>query len=334
MLENFCMRIIFLSLCKGVLVMIFFLKEFMYDPFMSKILSFYFTSKSSLPSDAIPEQDVMIYPHLKPALKIRLLGDKIKEGSIPSTVFRDIGDMAIKSIKSLVDYTTSKHVHPSANRTFEAFRNMYNLPAQRVEYTSLAISFASPAIDLPQLSLLDRDEQDHAQQRQEALDSAWQLLQRGLTWLSCESVASLDDTIADQQEKLAILSCLQALTPPKTGFIERIELSGYSIDPVGKRIVLNREHRSRVNTYLKQTIAYQIREFSGKITELDKARNSLQLRDENNALIGSGTYSFDDALLDDLQDAFVTENTISLLVETKNSKKWDIVRIITSTTVS
>ena len=194
-----------------------------------------------LPKDALPERGAMIRRELEPFFRLRSMGDAIRPGDIPGSVIKTTVENAQKAIRLLAEYELN---HPSRKgKRSKALRELYDLPAQRIQAASFEVSFRSPFSDP---SLFDQIPPTEQEEDKSVLDRICGHLQTGIAWLeSNEDEQFFEDKAIDAELKNRIVEAMKFLTPPTSGAIQRTEVSGraFKLDRV---VALNRNDRRRV----------------------------------------------------------------------------------------
>jgi hypothetical protein len=212
---------------------------------------------STTPDDCLPNPQLHLFADREPILRTRAIGEKIKLGHIPASAVVFVAEATKLALKTVLDHVFSENPE---GRPREEYRTMYDLPVQSFAFASFELSFAAP-----EDGLFSREEVKQAAEK----------LEKGLAWAS-----GSDDTIApfeNREERDVILSAALLLTPPTSGPITEVRISG---DWVGNReIVLSRQSRKRVRDALKQDDSEVPAFYVGRLGELDSDRHSFILRD-------------------------------------------------------
>lgn len=196
---------------------------------------------SQLPQDALPERGTMLRRDLEPFFRLRSIGDSIKPGDIPASVIKTTVENAQRAIRLLAEYEVN---HPSRKgKRSKALRELYDLPAQRIQAASFEVSFRSP---FSEPSLFDQLPQSEQEEDKSVVDRICGHLQTGLAWLrSNEDERFFDAKGVDPELQVRIVESMKYLTPPTSGAIQKTEISGraFQLDRV---VVLDRNDRRRV----------------------------------------------------------------------------------------
>jgi len=251
----------------------------------------------AIPNDALPALGTMLWPSLEPLLTLRAIGQEIAPGQIPGSVIRSCVEGVQKSFKILSEYVLGQK--PQAGRPDEFLRRLFDLPTQRLAFSSFEISFRMPIAERS----LFRDV-EHKSQEAETLEEVGKLLNKGLKWLTTKAADEGVYSPSGSDESAAVLRALKEITPSSHGNIERLELKGQLLGPRVTPLVLERHDRQRVNTAIRNLdLEPQVVDLEGRIRELDKDRLSFELR-EIHATPDSQRFVFDEELREDVTQAF------------------------------
>jgi len=251
----------------------------------------------AIPNDALPALGTMLWPSLEPLLTLRAIGQEIAPGQIPGSVIRSCVEGVQKSFKILSEYVLGQK--PQAGRPDEFLRRLFDLPTQRLAFSSFEISFRMPIAERS----LFRDV-EHKSQEAETLEEVGKLLNKGLKWLTTKAADEGVYSPSGSDESAAVLRALKEITPSSHGNIERLELQGQLLGPRVTPLVLERHDRQRVNTAIRNLdLEPQVVDLEGRIRELDKDRLSFELR-EIHATPDSQRFVFDEELREDVTQAF------------------------------
>ena len=125
----------------------------------------------------------------------------------------------------------------------KALRELYDLPAQKLQAASFEVSFRSP---FAHPSLFDSLPPSELEEDKSIIDRICEHLQLGLAWLGNDLQESfLDDKKLDPALKNRILEAMKYLTPPTTGAIQKTQVSGRAFK-VDRAVELDRSDRRRV----------------------------------------------------------------------------------------
>lgn len=251
----------------------------------------------SVPRDSLPGIGTMLLPTLEPLLTLRAVGAEINPGEIPGSVILACVEGVRKAFKVLSEFVLGQE--PQAGRPDEFLRRLFDLPTQRIAFSSFEISFRMP-VEERHLFTGNGDKSREV----ETLEEVGTLLTKGLKWLA--TAASEEGLYSPEKPDQGgvILRALKELTPSSQGSIERLELKGQLIGPRTKPLVLDRSARQRVNTAIRsRSLEPQIVDMEGRIRELDKDRLSFELR-EIEGVPQIQRFVFDEELLEEVFQAF------------------------------
>jgi hypothetical protein len=244
-------------------------------------------STDDLPPRLLPKPHVMLRKSAEPWFSLRLLGENISPGRVHVSVIKRGVDGAYRALKKAADSVEGF----SHGRPGEAFRKLYDLPAQRFAFGSFEIAFGSPFND----GLITDDNEV-----QDKLNDMGSRLSGAIEWVMDGRAPSLKPSIPD----LHLLEAVELLAPPAEGDVELVELRGQMISArsgfkltrdVGRNAKAAIKHLKSLE---KETPLTQ----PGFVREFDKDRLSFILRDQ----AGSDLYycSLPSDLYDTGLDAF------------------------------
>ena len=250
-----------------------------------------------LPRDSLPAIDTMLLPILEPLLTLRAVGAEIVPGQIPASVIRTCVEGVQKTFKLLSEYVLGQQTQ--AGRPDEFLRRLFDLPTQRVAFASFEISFRMP-IEERNLFTASGEKSPET----ETLERVGTLLNKGLKWLASAAGDEGVYSPTAPEEGAVLLRALKELTPSSQGSIERLELRGRLIGSRTKPVVLERSARQRVNDAIRiRSLEPELVDLEGRIRELDKDRQSFELR-EIDSPSQMQRFVFDEELLEDVFQAF------------------------------
>jgi hypothetical protein len=254
----------------------------------------------NLPSDVMPLPGVMLLPSLAPLISVRAIGAEITPGQIPGSVIRACVEGVQRAVKVLAEYVLEEPAH--RGRPPEFIQRLFDLPAQRVAFSSFEISFRLP---IEQLTLFSASGQKTPEVI--TLEEVGELLKHGLNWLTTEAGEQGLMADRDPAKAAAILRALKELTPSSQGSIEAMELRGDLIGKPSYPIVVTKESRQRVNHATRNLPSGRhFLTLEGRVRELDKDRLSFELR-EIEGDVRSQRFVFDQELLEEVFQAFQGE---------------------------
>ena len=245
--------------------------------------------ESDIPNDYLPVPGTPLFPEHTVVFAARALGEGIELGRMPCSVVSLVADSARASLKAVLDYVRAANTE---GRPTDAQRALYDLPVQRLRFASFEVGLAEPHSDLF---------------RDDSLQQAVASLARGLAWAETAS----DQTVspgASPAEREAVLRATLALTPPSSGVVSAIEVSGAWLK--GRRFHLDRNSRTKVSRQLRNLRMERIVLYSGRIGEIDDDNLSFTLRETEDGVDHKG--SFPEDLLDDMRTHYYESNRIQI----------------------
>lgn len=246
-------------------------------------------SEALVPDDFLPIPGTALLPEHSVVFAARALGEGIALGRMPCSVISLVADSARASLKAVFDFVREANTE---GRPTDAQRAFYDLPVQRLRFASFEVGLAEPN---PELFPDD------------SLHKAITRLTSGLEWAQS---ASDDEAVPGQspQEQEVVLRAALALTPPSSGVVSAIEVSGTWL--AGRRFHLDRTARTKVSRRLRALRSERIVLFSGRIGEIDDDNLSFTLRETDDAADHKG--SFPEELLDDMRTHYYESNRVQI----------------------
>lgn len=245
--------------------------------------------EADIPSDYLPVPGTPLLPEHTVVFAARALGEGIELGRMPCSVVSLVADSARSSLKAVLDYVRGTNTE---GRPTDAQRALYDLPVQRLRFASFEVGLAEPHADLF---------------RDESVQQAIAILEQGLAWAEAESNQAASPG-SSPGEREAVLRATLALTPPSSGAVIAIEVSGAWLK--GRRFHLSRNSRRKVSRQLRSLRTERIVLYSGRIGEIDDDNLSFTLRETDDGLDHKG--SFPDDLLDDMRLHYYESNRIQI----------------------
>jgi hypothetical protein len=239
----------------------------------------------SVPDEYLPLPGTPLLPEHEPVLRARAIGRDVVPGRMPASVVAFVADSTRKAMKTLLHYTFDAPVDGRPRKEHQA---LYDLPIQSFAFASFELGFAAP---------------DEGFFPQEQVRKAAGLLEKGLSYASGDPAALPEN----EPEREAILTAALLMTPPGSGPITEIQVSGTWM-PHGK-ICLTKASRKRVRAHLR-IVDERLVTYTGRIGELDSDNLTFILRDTNDEDEHRG--SFDDDLFDDMHTFFQEGSTVSI----------------------
>lgn len=244
---------------------------------------FWAIDPSDIPNDYLPIEGTPLLPEHESVFKTRAIGEHIALGKMPASVVGFVADATRSAFKTLLDFTSAIS---SDGRPRDNHRKLYDFPIQRFAFASFELGFSAP---------------DEGLLPSHELKQAVQKLEDGLAWAACQTNDSQLSANSDE-EKFAILKASLMLTPPNSGAISEIEISGTWIKQ--GRIKLTRQSRKKVNVELHKLNKEKVVTYCGRIGEIDDDKLSFTLRDvalNDNEAEQEYKGFFDESFLDDMK---------------------------------
>lgn len=246
-------------------------------------------TEASVPDDFLPIPGTALLPEHSVVFAARALGEGIALGRMPCSVISLVADSARASLKAVFDFVREANTE---GRPTDAQRALYDLPVQRLRFASFEVGLAEP---------------NPALFPDDSLQKAISRLTSGLEWAQ----STLDDEAVpgqSPQEQEVVLRAALALTPPSSGVVSAIEVSGTWL--AGKRFHLDRSARTKVSRRLRALRSERIVLFSGRIGEIDDDNLSFTLRETDDGAGHKG--SFPEELLDDMRTHYYESNRVQI----------------------
>jgi hypothetical protein len=216
------------------------------------------TTVDEIPAIHLPVAGTPLLPQHEPVFRTRAIGDQLELGRMPASVVAFVADATRKALKTILDF---KFEARSEGRPTEEHRALYDLPIQQFAFASFELSFGPP---------------DEGLFPHEAVKEAALLLAQGLQWAGDVGIREPFQGATDD-ERAAVLRAAMLLTPPLTGAITEVQVSGRWIP--GERIRLTRESRRKVKSELRTVAQDHVVAYNGRIGEFDRDNLSFILRD-------------------------------------------------------
>lgn len=253
------------------------------------------TSLDDIPSSVLPALGVMLDPSLSPVFSVRVEGRSLSKTNVPASAIKRAVDGAYIALKKL----SEAHGTGTIGRPAKAWKQLFDLPTQRLALGSFEISFGEPKPDLELLPGI--------REAREALDSLGKNLGEALAW-------AVSKTTTSPEPSQNLLEALQKLVPPTHGVIETVRIGGSILGSSSESYVLDRRISKKVRITLAQTRSGSelIKTLEGEARELDKDRLSFRLQTAEAE--DAYTCFFEEDLYDDVMDAFAEDQTMVVSV--------------------
>jgi hypothetical protein len=269
---------------------------------------------SDLPTDAVPDPDVMLYPELEPMIRLRATGNAISPGTIPTATVRSAVAGVENAVRKLTDYIRQKL---PAGRPSEGHRQFYRLEVQEIAFGSLSIAFRSVK---PPAELIESVEHANVISRIE------DMLVRGLKWSQTGESPS-----GDIAEAEAIFEAIREISPGRGATAEVVEVSGRVADKAHGLVRLTRSTRElatdTIKNYRIQLRAPDFVTSLGVVREADKDASSFRLRNRPDQL-PELNFFFSDEQADDVMDAFYGDYQVFVTGRPAPGNRYELLQII------
>lgn len=246
-------------------------------------------SEEMIPNEYPPVPGTGLLPEYSVVFAARALGDGIAMGQMPCSVISLVAESARSSLKAIFDFACEANTE---GRPTDAQRALYDLPVKQLRFASFEVGLGEP---------------NPALFPDDVLHKAMSRLTYGLEWAQSSSD---DDSFREQskQEQEVILRATLALTPPSSGVVSAIEVSGTWLG--GRRFLLDRTARSKVSRRLRTLRSERIVVLSGRIGEIDDDNLSFILREVDDGVDRKGV--FPEELLDDMRTHYYESNRVQI----------------------
>ncbi|GEN12645.1 hypothetical protein MFU01_76820 [Myxococcus fulvus] len=241
-----------------------------------------------VPDGHLPAPGTPLLPEHEPVITARAKGESIVAGATPASVVAFVADSTRKAIKILLEWVLER---PNEGRPPDELRTLYDLPVQRFAFNSFEVAFGSPS------GTFDSEE----------LRRAANLLQKGLAWASDDNEHPLSAVSDD--ERSAILHAALQLTPPSSGPICEVEISGTWMS--GGPELLTRVARRRIRSELRRLQSEHVVRLVGRIGEVDRDNFTFILRGTDEGTQYRGV--FEEEMLDDVVDYFAEDRRVAVV---------------------
>lgn len=254
-------------------------------------------AEADIPQQYLPRHGTPLLPEHSIVFAARALGDDVSLGRMPCSVVSFVADATRSALKAMLDHLTAANTE---GRPTDARRALYDLPVQRLGFASFEIGLSEP-----NAGLFPDD----------TLHSAVGHLQRGLAWAQNVSDHSeLEEGAIGEKE--AVLRATLALSPPSSGAITAVEVSGAWLG--GKRYHLTRTSRTKVSRSLRNLQRERIVVFQGRIGEIDDDNLSFTLREADDNVDHKG--AFPESLLEDMRTHYYEANKVEISGVERNGR--------------
>jgi len=247
------------------------------------------TDINTFPSSHLPVPGTPLLAEHEPVFRARAVGKQVVLGRMPASVVAFVADATRRAFKTILDFRFDAR---SEGRPTEEHRALYDLPIQQFAFASFELSFGAP---------------DEGFFLSEAVREAADLLMDGLRWASdTNSREPMPGESTDQ--RAAVLRAALLLTPPLSGAIEEMQVSGLWVP--GERIRLTRDSRRKIKGELRTVTKDHVVAYNGRIRELDMDNLSFILRETDDNHDKRGVISEDQ--LEDVSAYFIDEVRVTI----------------------
>ncbi len=212
---------------------------------------------SEIPDLHLPKRGLTLHLEQEPIFRTRAIGEQIQLGHIPASAIAFVADSTRKALKTVLDYVFAAKTE---GRPRDEHRTMYDLPVQSFAFASFELSFAPP---------------DEGIFSREDVRLAAEKLESGLAWASGKDPTNT--LTENSEEREVILRAALLLTPPSSGPISEVQVSGAWLKDTD--IVLTRGSRRKVLEALREVDTERHAVLVGRLGELDSDRLTFILRD-------------------------------------------------------
>lgn len=252
------------------------------------------TSPEELPPKALPPYGVMLDPSLEPVFSVRVEGRFLGRDNVPASAIKRAVDGAYTALKKLSEGTGGG---VSAGRPGKAWKQFFDLPAQRVAIGSFEIAFREPRVDQENLPELGN------------VREQFNTLTKDFAEALCWAVGS-DNT--EKTPSLQLLEAMEKLVPPQHGLVEKVYIGGRIFGPTKRLHVLDRRVTKKVRQalVLARVAQEEIKTIFGEARELDKDKMSFRLHEDASGY--DYTCQIEEDLYEDVLDVFTGDEMIAV----------------------
>lgn len=253
------------------------------------------TTLADLPEIVLPQQGVMLWPHLQPAFSLRAIGEGLAAGGVPASVIKQVVDGASTALRKAASHVLNE---PSRQgRVRNSQKRLYDLPVQHFAYNSFEVAFRLP--NEQQTDLLQEGESEMQQ----------------IGAVLANAIQTSTDTHAEETLltlEIELLEALEKLVPPLSGVVTEYEVAGTILGNEGRVFRLNRDISKQVKTVLQQVRGREekITTLEGVVAEMDRDNLSFTLRQTSDSKDRHCTFSPD--VFDEVLEAFVQATLVAI----------------------
>lgn len=258
-----------------------------------------------LPGDILPEPGVMLSAELQPDLILRYEGQEMSADGVPASLVAHAGGSFPQALRVLYRHVLqiggSGAGHPA-----NWLRQLYNIQATRIAFSSLEIGFVRPKLRQGELGLSYSDtDVEQGKGFQEVQEQTWKLLGDGLTWLTS---GSTEPPGQSDQERIAIAEAVLKIAPSVRGQVSSVCVRGAPGSGIGRHVVMRSHTQTALEALdeVRQRVPaeYESVVKDGRVRELDQDLLTFIVR----PVAGNGTdemrFQIDEDDLDSFDEAF------------------------------
>ena len=276
----------------------------------------------SIPEHYLPWPGAMIRPELESLFRIRLIGDGVGPGKTTAADVRTATGGTESLLKTLATLALGQDV--TTGRTSQEVRSYSSLPLQYTRAASFEVAFGRP-------------EQDSGQIDPKILNKMGQLFADGLASIRNEKDTAGEIAGLDFDKSRSLIKAIREITPPSTGGIETIEVSGSLATQNPTPIMLTRKDRNRLDEKIRSWKRGDHRNdliaLTGFIEEADRGNFTFTLRRiEPSGRIGTQEFHevhfrFEDSFEPEVLDSFSKDLKVVVFGESYKLNHYDLLGI-------
>lgn len=261
-------------------------------------------SVADVPEQNLPREGAALAER-EPALRIRLTGKDLRKDRVTATTARTALEAVINAFKVAIDHVSGEA--GDGGRPRDDIRRVYDLPIQEFGFASFAVSFR-----LPEPGARQETMPTVAGVTPLGIAEAAAVVRDALAWGGKENAAP-----PDTARTVLLLRVLDSLTPPHSGVIEEVEVSGSLVSQAcAFPVRLTREDGTRVRRLLRHLTetSEDLVSVTGVIEEFDRGKLTFTLRhvEEAGLRVNDLKCSIDEQLYDDVMEYFPTDRRVTV----------------------
>jgi len=193
---------------------------------------------ADLPPEVLPQRGVMLYSHLEPLFRIRLVGPQFGEGKTSASSLRRITAITEDALKRVAEIVTEQE--RKKGRTAASLKRYFDLGMQTMAAASLELAFARPPTDNAVEKQTDA----------RVLEEMGRLLNAGI------AAANGDPTDFDalnlaRESQVSLLEAIKELSPSKESKTKEVFVSGQLFGARRSPQLLTRKSRRATHERIK-----------------------------------------------------------------------------------